>query len=492
MVGMVNPQTRRTFLQASALGLAATHAVGAETNPLIVRAMEGVRAAIPTAENDPLRPVYHFHAPAQWINDPNGTIQYRGWYHMFYQHNPYGSKWGNMHWGHARSRDLVNWEHLPIAIAPSKEKGEEHVFSGCACLGPDGRPVVFYTSIGDGNKRDPEQWMAVPKDDDLISWDKHPANPILTTKLHKQPVNEWRDPFVFRDGGKTYMVCGGNSDVRGGHGEVQLYEAKNRELTKWEHRGAMLRDPDRTVWNVECPNFFKLDGKWVLLTSPHRPCEYFVGDFDASTPLFTPRRWGVLDPGAAYASNMIFDDKGRSILLLWSNTQTAEEKGWCGAMAIPRLLSIGEDGHLKQAPVPELAALRGDEIAVKSTALEGTPVALGLDTDTFEMEVTLEAKDAKAVGLTVSGTEVVFDPRSGYVTVGGKQIFAGRDKRVSLRVFLDKRMLEVFAAGTVVVHLMEPGAPGVQAFAREGSGMVRAGKAWPMKPATFSMTGYKV
>jgi len=124
-----------------------------QPNAAIGKAMAAVTAAIAKAEADPDRPVCHFHPPAQWNNDPDGVLFYKGWHHMFYQHNPFDSKWGHMHWGHARSRDLVNWEHLPIALWPSVEKGEEHVFSGGAALAADGRPRLFYTSIGPAQSR---------------------------------------------------------------------------------------------------------------------------------------------------------------------------------------------------------------------------------------------------------------------------------------------------------------------------------------------------
>ena len=135
---------------------------------VLQKAMEGLKEGIAKADADPERPVYHFRPPARWNNDPNGTIYYKGWHHMFYQLNPFDSVWGHMHWGHARSRDMVNWEHLAIALGPSLDKGEAHIFSGAAFLADDGRPRIFYTSIG--VKRDPEQWMAIPEDDDLIRW----------------------------------------------------------------------------------------------------------------------------------------------------------------------------------------------------------------------------------------------------------------------------------------------------------------------------------
>jgi beta-fructofuranosidase len=98
--------------------------------------------------SDSSRPQFHFRPAAGWLNDPNGPLFWRGWYHVFYQHNPFGETWGNIHWGHARSRDLVRWEHLPIALAPLADRGERHCFSGCAAIAGNDRPVLLYTSIG--------------------------------------------------------------------------------------------------------------------------------------------------------------------------------------------------------------------------------------------------------------------------------------------------------------------------------------------------------
>src|SRR5439155_17724157 len=143
----------------------------------IDRAMTADRDAARRIGNHPARPTFHFLGPANWMNDPNGPIFYGGYYHMFYQHNPYGDKWGHMHWGHARSKDLVHWEHLPIALWPSKTQGEEHCFSGCAALNANGEPMIFYTSIGHPK---PECWIALPEDKDLLRWKKFDGNPVLT------------------------------------------------------------------------------------------------------------------------------------------------------------------------------------------------------------------------------------------------------------------------------------------------------------------------
>lgn len=488
--------TRRGFAaQCAALAGAAAWT---EPNPAIRKAMQAVKAAIPKAQADPERPVYHFRPPAQWNNDPNGTIFYRGWHHLFYQHNPYEAKWGHMHWGHARSRDLVNWEHLPIALWPSLEKGEEHVFSGGAITGPEGRPVLFYTSIG---QRDPEQWLALPTGDDLITWEKHLGNPVVTLKHHGAlKVDSWRDPFLFREAGRTFMVTGGNLDPRGGYAAVQLYEAQDRRLSEWKHLGPIFRHPDRSVRNIECPNLFKLSGKWVLLISPHRPVEYFVGDLDLARNRFVPETQGVLDPGDDYASNMSFDDRGQAILWLWARTNTAPEKGWNSAMALPRVLSIGEDGHLRQNPVPALATLRSAETSMANLLLENTSLPLPDKAagDCLELDLTFQITTARSVGLRVRcsadgkrGTEIAFEPGSGMLAVDNRKGYAARDKKVRLRVFLDKRLMEVYAndgaCATLIALAAQPADRGVELFARTGAAAVTSLRAWTMKPASFSL-----
>src|SRR5215212_8769471 len=163
--------SRRGFLETYAVAAAVPFYNRSQAGSPIDGPMVSLRAAVTQAEADPNRPVYHFRPPANWTNDPNGTIFYRGWHHLFYQLNPAAPRGGNQHWGHARSRDLVNWEHLPIALRPSTDKGERAIFSGGATLDAQGRPRLFYTSIGHPT---PEQWMASPADpadDALIVWD---------------------------------------------------------------------------------------------------------------------------------------------------------------------------------------------------------------------------------------------------------------------------------------------------------------------------------
>jgi beta-fructofuranosidase len=498
--------TRRRFAQVCAAGTFAASGFGIpQTNPEVKKAMDSLTAAIAKAESDPNRPVYHFHPPANWNNDPNGTIFYKGWHHLFYQLNPYGATWGHMHWGHARSRDMVDWEHLPIALWPSLEKGEEHVFSGGAITAADGRPRLFYTSIG---KRDPEQWMALPADDDLLVWEKYPLNPVVTLKNHGSlQVDEWRDPFLFREAGKTYMVCGGNINSKlGGAGAVQLYEAANPSLTEWRHRGVVFEYRDRGVWNIECPNLFKLGSKWVLLISPQKPCEYFVGSLDLAHGKFTPDTHGVLDPGHSYASNISYDDKGRTLLWLWGRTDSDPAKGWQCCMTLPRVLSIDEDGFLRQNPAPEFEALRGDVRSLPAAPLDPTPLPLGaaFAGDCLEIEASFTVEQASAVGIRVrnpagggnAGAEIVYTPGDGLLSVGAARAPIGRQKQVRMRVFLDKGVVEAYAnEGMAAIFAPLHAGPadlGVEVFARGGKAHLNSLRAWPLKPARMSLEHFHV
>jgi beta-fructofuranosidase len=495
----ISKPTRRQFTTALTAGAAfAQLAAQPAEDPILRKAMDAVIAAIPKAESDPDRPVYHFHPPAQWNNDPNGTIYYKGWHHMFYQLNPYDSVWGHMHWGHARSRDMVNWEHLPIALGPSLDKGENHIYSGGAILAADGRPRIFYTSIG--AKRDPEQWMAIPVDDDLIRWRKHPANPILDIKIHgARKITDWRDPFLFREGDKTYMVCGGNTTgrKRSGGGAVQLYEAVKPDLSEWKYRGPVFEDHDQEPLNIECPNLFKIGAKWVLLVSPHKPCEYWVGDLDLARGKFTPDTHGVLDPGSSYASNISYDDKGRCILWLWGRTATEPSKGWNSCMALPRILSIDDGGWLRQNPAPEFESLRGPAFKVDPVALTEKPLRIPVSGDCLEIEATFTAKGATAVGLRVRGkTEVSFNAKDGTVLAGKVRKMIGTGQPVTLRVFLDKRVMEVYANdGEAAIFTTVDAGPedlSIEAFAKGGPGKLEGLKAWTLKPAKFSLDRFRL
>lgn len=412
-------------------------------NPQVARAMTSVAGAQARAEADPGRPAFHLLPPSLWINDPNGTIHHDGWYHIFYQHNPYGDRWEHMHWGHARSRDLVTWQHLPIALWPSRERGEQHCFSGCAAHAADGSVVLLYTSIG---ARAPEQWAAEPLDRELIKWKKTPDNPILTLKSHGSvAIDDWRDPFVFEHQGRKWMVVGGHP--RGGRGGICLYEAENGALTKWRFAGVAFQGSEP---NWECPNLIPIRDRFLLLYSPHGPVRYHAGRLDTSKPLFTSERAGLVDGGDAYyATNLLTTPDGRTILLAWLRG-FAGGKGWNGCISLPREVDLAADGHLIQRPARELAALRaGDPVVVDSPSVGAVKGVDSMEIGAMEIELAL------AVGATPRGVRLV--PDSGEpvaITVDSRGLLVGKEKapwagnppkEARLRIFTDRTVIEVFA-----------------------------------------------
>ena len=247
-------------------------------------------AAAPASASyqEPFRPQFHFTPAQNWMNDPNGLVYHKGEYHLFYQHNPFGNTWGHMSWGHAVSRDLVHWKHLPVAIP---EEGSEAIFSGSAVVdhentsgfGSRAEPamVAIYTSA---YPDDQEQSLAYSTDRGR-TWTKYAGNPVLD-----DPDREFRDPKVFwyEPAGEWRMVV-----VKAVQRKVAIYSSK--DLKQWEH----LSDfgPANAVGGVwECPDLFPLpvDGKrkhtkWVMAVSLNpggiaggSGTQYFVGDFDGT------------------------------------------------------------------------------------------------------------------------------------------------------------------------------------------------------------------
>ena len=276
---------------------------------------------------EPFRPQYHFTPAQNWMNDPNGLVYHKGEYHLFYQHNPFGNTWGHMSWGHAVSRDLVHWEHLPVAI---REEGDEAIFSGSAVVderntsgfGTRSNPpmVAVYTSA---YPDDQEQSLAYSTDRGR-TWTKYAGNPVLD-----DPDREFRDPKVFwyEPERKWVMVL-----AKAVQRKVAIYASK--DLKRWEH----LSDfgPANAVAGIwECPDLFELpvDGdrrnkKWVMIVSLNpgsiaggSGTQYFVGDFDGKR--FTADNVRPYTP----PEGEVFEDFESSGYGDWSTTGTAFGSG---------------------------------------------------------------------------------------------------------------------------------------------------------------------
>jgi len=470
-------------------------ASSAETDQeALARATAAVEAAAPRALADPMRPVFHVTAPAQWVNDPNGPVFHQGFYHLFYQLTPYSDESGVKYWGHARSRDLATWEHLPIAIAPSEDQGEESIWSGCCVINGLGQPMIFYTSIGKGKSPFTEavQWAATG-DADLLHWKKVQANPVLTEALHDgRKIYDWRDPFIFQEAKKTFMVLGGSlNESKGGQAVVTIYEAENRELTQWKYRGVLFQLPDAEARTAECPNFFKLGDEWVLFVSPYGRVQYFVGAFDAETCRFRPRTRGLLDHGPHfYAPNTMLLPKGRRLVWGWVNG-FPNGRGWNGCLSLPRELSIARDGQLQQRPAPELNKLRGEERSWRKVPLEQRGQTFELPQgNTLEVAAEFELAAARRLRLGIQDDKeqsivVSYDGLELRVQDAKAPLTLRKGARqLKLRIFMDRSVLEVFANDTVcLTKRIDPlaGDLTLKIDVEGGGAVARRIHCWPVK-----------
>ncbi len=314
-----------------------------------------------TRQQDHHRPSYHFLPAANWMNDPNGVIQWQGRYHLFYQYNPDGAYHANMHWGHAVSDDLARWRELPIAIAPSPDSPDQGgIFSGCV-VDKDGSPVAVYTGVNDDYSVQ-TQCLALGNDD-LTEWQKHPRNPVVgDVPTHLGQSHDFRDPFVWREGDQWYMTL--SAHIVGVGGAVLLY--RSADLVEWEYLGPLyVGERARSGRNFECANFFRLGDKWLLIISVqwvHAPTNtiYLVGRLEEGR--FIPEFEGVYDAGYSYASLMHVDESGRPLIYSWIREGRGVDQqraaGWSGVQAIPRVLSLDSQNRLVSRPVPEIEKLR--------------------------------------------------------------------------------------------------------------------------------------
>jgi beta-fructofuranosidase len=463
-------------------------------NPAISRAMFHIKAAMPRAESDPYRPLYHFCAPSQWMGEPSGTIYHEGWHHLFYQFNPYSDARGPMHWGHARSRDLVRWEHMPIALYPSANTGEEHCFSGCSAINGDGNPTLFYTSIRKGAALSDyaEQWVAMG-DKQFMVWKKIPAPVLIPSANTNLVVKDWRHPFVFFDSNRVFMVTGGKLEEKdGGDAVVLLYEAENANLTFWTYRGVLFRHPNKDLRSIEYPNFFKLGDKYVLLVSPHGPVEYYTGAFDIGGLTFTPEKQGLVDQSDNYyATNVLFDGNGRCILL-GGIKGFKSDRGWNGCIGLPRVLSLDSAGSLLQELAPEIRKSRTNYIRIPAFTLNrGSQLLQDIEGDSLEIAADLKPEDAKAFGIrlrcSADGQKAfVVRYNNGILDVGGTEAPAKLDRNgtLSLKVFMDRSVIEVYAGQRAcVTKVLYPDVhdTGVEVFAEDSELNVLCIDAWTVR-----------
>ena len=451
-----------------------------------------------TANTEKFRPVYH-HTPAYgWMNDPNGMFYKDGVYHLYFQHNPYGSTWGNMNWGHSYSTDLVHWTYAGDAITPD---AWGTVFSGSAVVDKDnsagfGRNaiVAFYTSAKPTPWGDAQMQSIAYSTDDGKTFEKYPGNPVITST-----EKDFRDPHVFRHEatGRWIMILAAGQEMR-------IYSSAN--LKDWTYESSFGKEYGSHAGVWECPDLFELpvegtsEKKWVLVCNinPGGPfggsaTQYFTGTFDGHK--FTcdtkPEVTKWMDYGKDHYAAVSFDNApdGRRVMIAWmSNWQYANQVPtvqFRSANAIARDVYLFRDkgvDYVGSRPVAEMTALRGDAVVSKKATLGELSVKKMFKTPSgaYEIDLAMAPQDGATVKLMLSNQKgeyvtVVYDGNMGTLSFdrrqGGDNKFSElfpavttapvHGKLTSLRVFVDKSSVEVFGndGRAVMTNLVFPAEP---------------------------------
>lgn len=499
-----------------------------------------VRAQPPAPAAEPHRPLVHFTPPSGWMNDPNGLVYLDGEYHLFYQHYPDSTRWGPMHWGHAVSSDLLDWRHLPIALAPDSLG---YVFSGSAVYDSAGRAgfgeslVAAFTyhdmaaqQAGDDGHQ--SQALAYSRDRGR-TWTKFAGNPVLP---NPGEARDFRDPDLRWDAARErYVMSLALGDRIGFYG--------SGDLRTWSPIDTFGHDVGEHEGVWECPDLFPLEvaetgeTKWVLLVSvgaggPNggSATQYFVGDWGADgfalDPAFakTLARDGAswVDygrdnyAGVTYA-NVPADD-GRRLFVGWMNDwwygQEVPTEQWRGAMTLPRELSLHRDAAgyaLRSRPIRELAGLRGDSLPVASARVRpGTEESVaipGRGAAELVVRFDLSASTAGRLGVELLNdrgeryrigydrtADSLFTDRRDSGPVDFAEVFAlnehgaprgtGGDT-LTLRVVLDVASAETFAddGGVVITDTFFPSEPfdRWRAFAEGGQAVLLEGVTYALR-----------
>ena len=445
---------------------------------LMLRNIERAQRAIDenreTVKNGRMRQRYHFMGETGWINDPNGLIYYKGKYHFFYQYNPYYGHWDYMHWGHAVSDDMLHWEYLPLALAPS-ESYDDHMRGGCfsgSAIEHDGKLFLMYTGVTNDGKGF-EQTQCIAYSEDGIHFEKYDGNPVLTPP-EGVPSHMFRDPKVWKHGDTYYMVCGASRDNKA---QALLY--RSDDMLHWTFFNVLAESRGEWGYMWECPDFYQIGDKYVLMVSPmgagERTVVYMVGDFDYETGKFSYQINGEIDWGYDYYAPQSFvAPDGRRLIVAWANCWDwmpfwkdwgpTYKEGWCGVFNIPREVRFMPDHTLQFVPIKELEKLRKDECkldcftvgkdAVQLTAGDGVSFEMKMKidlvkTDAEELELDLRCGNGRKVICVFDFKKgqmcVVRDNSDGWSqgTSRSTMLLQGKQE-LDIHIFSDQSSIEIF------------------------------------------------
>jgi beta-fructofuranosidase len=491
---------------------------------------------VPTRQTE-LWPRWHVSArPEEGVAlpyDANGCMYWKGKYHLMYIFQDPKLPHGGHCWGHLSSTDLVNWTYHPPAVVPAPGDPEVGIFSGNAFINKEGVPMLCWFGVNAG------VCVATAQDDDLIVWKKHLSNPIVPIPKPGQPgygkYTVW-DPYLWWQDGKYWCLLGGNTLP---NKKDTLYLLTSPDLTTWTPRHPFFEHADLS-WTTagedcSCPDFFPLGKKHALLCISHKVgARLYLGKFDVQREKFIPDQHIRLNwPGGHYfAPESLVDPRGRRIVWAWitdPRRMTTQRSTGSGLQSLPRVLSLDEEGTLRQRPVEELQSLRkqssriagrtlpaGKQVRLEETAGPSSELMLefavnqncAVTTKVFCAEDTGEETSIryepsqKRLSVDVSRSTLRKDvkysagPLDGYgstyrpVARIEAPLELPAQEPLRLRVFIDGPVLEVFANERQCIALQvfpqSSQAHGIKIVSDEGEAKLLRGQSWELKPAHFS------
>ncbi|WP_040213988.1 glycoside hydrolase family 32 protein [Clostridium polynesiense] len=442
---------------------------------LLNRAHKEINENKKLVEKDCFRQKYHIQPPVGFLNDPNGFIEFNGEYHVFYQFNPFYPGEKMVYWAHVKSRDLINWEELPIALAPSEWYEKNGCYSGSAVKNK-GVLTLMYTGNVLDEERNREAYQCLAESTDGVKFIKHSSNPVID----KQPSGftaHFRDPKLWQKNGLWYMVIGAQTDKE--EGRVLLY--KSRDLLNWDFVGATagsnMEGLEDFGYMWECPNLFNMEDKDILICCPQGvepqgllynnlfQCGYLAGKLDYSSGVLKHKGFTEMDRGFEfYAPQITEDSKNRVLLIGWmgmpGDVHPTEKFRWMHCLTIPRELKlIGEKLH--QSPVEELKSLRKEEIAYNHVTITDEEIQLeNISGNNFELEIIIEEIDAEEFGIKLRTSKskdeytllnysrdkklIILDRNKSGKNLKGIRGCRLSNELKSLRIFSDNSSVEIF------------------------------------------------
>ena len=487
-------------------------------------AQADVTIAPVTFAGDRHRPQYHAMPDSGWMNEPHAPFYQDGRYHLFFQKNPFGPFWHQIHWGHWVSPDMVHWRELPIALAPDDDTlAPDGIWSGSATHARDGTPALFFTAGNDKAPIHERTGLARPADADLVRWIKYPV-PVTEQQPGPGHTGDFRDPFVFRDdaGDRWFQLVG--SRIAGGSGAALVHESS--DLIHWRYRGPLFtldakRYPgfDKTFeLPVLLPIGMGTDGRprHVFLTDVGAQAYYWIGVFDPAAARFVPdseapRVFDLGDHHFSGPSGFVDPRTGRTIVFSIAQGERSLRdewaSGWAHNAGLPITLAIGPDDDLRLAPIDEFRSLRRDlllDLADVTPAAAAARLAT-IKGDALEVELELAADgharrglvvrktpdDAEHTDLVVDTARKRFEIDRTHTTLDADARSRGvqggafdlRGEHVRLRVFLDRSMVEAYVnerkSITSRLYPSRPDATALGLVAAPGDRVVRL-KVWRM------------